>query len=227
MFDVRKELEESAEKKYAEFSAKLIPGEENVLGVRLPKLRQIAKRICSEFDWREYVETWKPHYFEDYLLRGFVISYAKTDIDERLEQFRLFIPLIENWSVCDSFSNTWKPDKEEKQRVWNFILPYLDTGEEFKMRYSAVMMLTHFIDDEHIDEIIGLLDSHHHDGYYYKMGAAWTLSVCFAKYPGKTYAYISGKNSLDDETFNMLIGKIRDSYRISDEMKIKTKALKR
>lgn len=227
MFDVRKELEESAERKYAEFSAKLIPGEENVLGVRLPKLRQIAKRICSEYDWRKYVETWKPHYFEDYLLRGFVISYAKTDIDERLEQFRLFIPLIENWSVCDSFSNTWKPDKEEKQRVWNFILPYLETGEEFKMRYSAVMMLTHFIDDEHIDEIIGLLDSHHHEGYYYKMGAAWTLSVCFAKYPEKTYAYMCGENHLDDETFNMLIGKIRDSYRVSDEMKIKAKALKR
>ena len=227
MFDVQKELSESSEQKYAKFAASLIPGRDDVLGVRMPKLRQLAKRIVSEGCWEEYVGTWEPHHFEDYVLRGFVISYAKIDIDTRLEQFSAFIPFIDNWSVCDSFCGTWKPKGDDRKRVWDFILPYLETGEEYKMRYSAVMMLTHFVDEEHVDEIIGLLDSHHHEGYYFKMAAAWALAECFAVFPDKTYAYMCEENHLDNETFNMLIGKIRDSFRISDEMKIKTKALKR
>ena len=42
---IRKELEIIAEENYRIFAAKLIPNIDNLLGVRLPKLRKIAKKI--------------------------------------------------------------------------------------------------------------------------------------------------------------------------------------
>ena len=64
----------------------------------------------------------------------------------------------------------------------------------------------YFIDDDHIDEFIRLLDQIKHDGYYAKMAVAWALSVCYVKYPGKTLPYLRN-NSLDDFTYNKALQK--------------------
>ena len=158
------------------------------------------------------------------MLRGLVIAYARMDVDERLDEYRKFIPLIDNWSVCDSFCNTWKPKKNEREKVWDFIVPYLRTDDEFQMRFSAVMMLALFITDDHIDDVISLLNSADNDGYYFRMAKAWTLSVCFVKYPDITMPYLE-KGTLDEETLRMTVRKIIDSYRVSDEMKTKVRGL--
>ena len=80
------------------------------------------------------------------------------------------------------------------------------------------------INEEHIDDVISLLDSAENDGYYFKMAKAWTLSVCFVKYPEITMPYLE-KGTLDDETLRMTVRKIIDSYRVSDEMKAKVRGL--
>ncbi len=223
MIDAKKELLALKDEGNAVFAKSLIPGDHVLIGARLPALRKLAKRIAAD-DWKGYLENWDPEWFEDYMLRGLVISYAKMDTDERLQQFREFIPLIDNWSVCDSFCNTWKPGKKDRETVWEFILPYLKSGREFEMRYPAVMMLCHFIDDDHIDRVIEELDSAHNDGYYFKMAKAWTLSVCFVRYPERTMAYLEN-GTLDDETLRMTVRKIRESYRVTPEMKARVKAL--
>ena len=62
--ELRSCLEEMAEKEYKEFSASLIPGVDNMLGIRLPKLRKLAKELAKE-DWKEYL-SWKDFlYFEE------------------------------------------------------------------------------------------------------------------------------------------------------------------
>ena len=217
MIDVKKELLALSDDSNAVFAKSLIAGDHRLIGARLPAMRELAKRIAAD-DWRQYIGTWSPEYFEDYMLRGMVIAYAKMDLDERLDEYRRFIPFIDNWSVCDSFCNTWKPKRSEKEAVWDFIIPYLHTDDEFRMRFSAVMMMDHFIDDDHIDSVISELDSADNEGYYFRMGKAWALSVCFAKYPEKTKAYLE-KRTLDSETFGMTKRKILDSFRVSDDMK--------
>ena len=223
MIDVKNELLALKDEGNAVFSKSLIPGDHILLGARLPAMRELAKRIAKE-DWRSYIRDWDPYYFEDYMLRGMVIAYAKMDLDERFRQYSDFIPYIDNWSVCDSFCNTWKPKPSEKEAAWDFILPFLGTGDEFRMRFSAVMMLCHFIDDEHIDMVISELDSARNDAYYYMMAKAWTLSVCFVRFPEKTMGYLE-KGTLDETTLRMTVRKIRESYRVSDEMKRKVKGL--
>ena len=221
--DVKKELLALKDDGNAVFAKSLIPGDHVLLGARLPDMRVLAKRIAKD-DWRSYIEGWDPHYFEDYMLRGLVIAYADMELDERIEQFRDFVPYIDNWSVCDSFCNTWKPKEKEKETVWEFILPFLRTGREFEMRFSAVMMLCHFIDEEHIDRVIGELDSAKSDAYYYMMAKAWTLSVCFVRFPEITMAYLEN-GTLDEDTLRMTVRKIRESYRVSDDLKKRVKGL--
>ena len=223
VIDVKKELLALSDDDNAEFVRKLVPGDRVIIGARLPAMRDLAKRVAKD-DWRSYIESWQPECMEDYMLRGLVIAYARMDVDEKLDEYRKFIPLIDNWSVCDSFCNTWKPKKNEREKVWDFIVPYLRTDDEFQMRFSAVMMLALFITDDHIDDVISLLNSADNDGYYFRMAKAWTLSVCFVKYPDITMPYLE-KGTLDDETMKMTVRKIIDSYRVSDEMKTKVRGL--
>ncbi|MCQ2052663.1 MAG: DNA alkylation repair protein [archaeon] len=224
MIDVRNELLALADIKNAEFESKLIPGHFKFLGVRLPFMRILAKRIAKD-DWRSYLSNYELEYYEDRMLMGFIISYAKMSLDERLKYYKLFVPLINNWSICDSFCTTWKPLDTDRQKVWRFILPYLKTGEEFKMRFCAVMMLTHFIDEEHIDNIIIKLANAKHSGRYYKTGVAWAISTCFIKFPDLTFEYLKCKDIFDNETYKMIIRKICDSFRVTKEMKNRIRSL--
>ena len=46
--EIKKELENLADKKYREFHKGLCPGTENILGVRVPVLRNYAKKLSKE-----------------------------------------------------------------------------------------------------------------------------------------------------------------------------------
>ncbi|MBP5203142.1 MAG: DNA alkylation repair protein, partial [Candidatus Methanomethylophilaceae archaeon] len=224
--DVRKELLSLRDDSNAEFAASLTPCEHRFLGARIPALRKLAKRIASE-DWRGYIDGWEPEYFEDYMLRGLVIAYAKVPVDERLRLYDEFIPLIDNWSVCDSLCSTWKPKKDEKGPLWDHLIECLRQGGEFRMRFAVVMMMNHFLDDEHVDDVLRELDSAHDDGYYLKMGVAWCLATCLAKYPERTMAYMEGENGLDEDTRRMAIRKALESYRVDEGVKSRLRAMRR
>lgn len=68
---VRKELESIAEEDYKKFSASLIPGVENLLGIRIPILRDMAKKLAKE-DWKGCMEWEDTLYFEETMLQGLV-----------------------------------------------------------------------------------------------------------------------------------------------------------
>ena len=48
-------LKAEAEPKFQKFTSGLIPGTDPIIGVRIPKLRTLAKKIAKE-DWRGYLE---------------------------------------------------------------------------------------------------------------------------------------------------------------------------
>ena len=88
------------------------------------------------------------------------------------------------------------------------------------------MLLSHFVDEEHIDSVLRLMEGVRHEGYYAKMVVAWTLSVCYVKFPEKTEKILRN-GSLDNFTQNKTIQKIRESYRVSKEDKQRLNLLKR
>lgn len=222
---IRERLYDLAEEDYRKFSSSLIPGEEKILGVRLPHLRDLAKEIAKG-EWQEYLNNAQDEYYEEIMLQGLVIGYAKASPEEILKYTERFVPKIGNWGICDSFCTGLKLAKKHPELVWDFIQPYLRSGKEFEIRFAVIMMLAHFIDDDHIDRVITSLDGIRHEGYYVRMGVAWAVSVCYVKYPEKTMAYL--KNSkLDDFTYNKSLQKILESYRVDQDAKAIIRSMKR
>ncbi|MCW6109246.1 DNA alkylation repair protein [Clostridium sporogenes] len=222
---IREQIFELADEKYQKFSSSLLPNTDNILGVRLPQLRKLAKAIAKD-DWREFMANYDSKYFEEIMLQGLVLGYAKADIEEILQYVADFVSKIDNWSVCDSFCAGLKFTKNNMERVWNFIQPFLSSNKEFEVRFGVVMLLDFYINDKYIDKVIKSLDAIKHPGYYAKMAVAWTISICYIKFPKQTMEYLKN-NTLDDFTYNKSLQKITESLRVDKETKIIIKSMKK
>lgn len=228
---IETELNKYSEAKYQKFSSSLIPGVDNILGIRIPNLRKIAK-IISNNDWQEFLNNYKEEYMEETMLKGLVITYLKEDLNTILNLTSNFVPKINNWAVCDTFCMGLKCFAKNKQKTFDFLLPYLNSDEEYKIRFAVVVLLAHFIDEDFIDRVLKILynlkpDKYPDKEYYYaKMAIAWAISICYIKFPDKTLFYIKN-NTLDNFTHNKSISKIIESYRVSKEDKAKLKLLRR
>ena len=222
--NVKNELLSLAEPKYQKFSASLLPGVDNILGVRIPNLRIIAKRIAKE-NWKEFLYDAKDDSFEEIMLQGLVIGYAKANPTEIITALDLFVPKINNWSVCDSTAMTLKAAKNHPA-YFGYADACIQEGTEFSVRFGIVLLMSHFVSDEYIDSVLEKIETAELSGYYAKMAAAWAVSVCYVKYPEKTEEWLK-EAKLDDWTFNKSIQKIKESLRVGDEEKKRLEGMKR
>ncbi|OBZ11673.1 DNA alkylation repair protein [Bacillus sp. FJAT-27264] len=226
---IREQLLLLTDADYQKFSAGLIPNVSNILGVRLPELRKLAKGIARG-EWRAYLEQADSEYFEEIMLLGMVIGYASSiknaDIEEILKYIAAFVPKIDNWSVCDSFCIGLKFTSSHRDRVWDFLQPYLASDQEYEIRFAVVMLLNFYVEADDMDRVLVKLDVIKHEGYYVKMAVAWALSVCYVKHPERVMTYLK-HNFLDDFTFNKALQKITESYRASSEDKQIIRSMKR
>ena len=225
MYDLRDKLFELSDDKFKTFHSRLCPNTDNIIGVRLPLLRQLAKEIAKG-DWRNFLSNSKEEYYEEILINGLVIAYAKCDVEERLNYIESFVPKIDNWAICDSFCNTLKFVNKNKEIMWEFIQPYLRSYNEFEIRFAVVIILNYYITEDYINLVLKTLDNIKHDGYYVKMAVAWAISMCFVKFEEKTMAYLKD-NSLDDFTYNKSLQKICESLRVDKNTKELIKSMKR
>lgn len=224
--NIKQRLLDDSEKDFQQFSAALIPNIRNVLGVRLPKLRKIAKEIYKSGEWENFIKQNKFEYMEEVMLQGMVIGLVKLPPEKILELVKNFIPKINNWSVCDSFCNSLKFTQQNKHLVWEFIQPYFKSTNEYDIRFAYVMLISYYIDTEFISDVLKLIDEFKDERYYARMAAAWALSICYTKFPEKTFEYLK-KSKLDDWTFNKSIQKICESLRVDKSTKNMLKYLKR
>ena len=88
-------------------------------------------------------------------------------------------------------------------------------------------MLYYFINDNYVESVIKELDKINHDGYYVKMGVAWTIAEIGIKYNEKAMEYLKGENNLDKFTFNKSLQKMIESFRITTSQKETLRKMKR
>lgn len=223
--EIEKRIFELADTKYKEFHSGLCPNTNNIVGVRVPVLRNYAKEL-SKSDFRSYLDNAKNEYYEEIMLQGMVIGLSKMNLEERLRYVKKFVPKIDNWAICDVFCAGLKFANKNKQEVWKFLQQYKNSMEEFELRFFIVMLLDFYITDEYIKEVINILDNIKHEGYYVKMAIAWTISIAYIKYPEITMKYLIN-NTLDDFTYNKALQKIVESYRVSNQDKAIIRNMKR
>ena len=221
---IRKILLENSDEKYRKFSSSLIPNTDNLLGIRIPFLRKFAKSIaktCAE----EFLREKNCEYFEETMLQGMVIGLVKTDITQRFELIKNFLPKIKNWSVCDCFCCGLKFTKDNRKEVLEFLKPYIKSENEYEVRFAAVMLLDYFVNEEYIDTTLALLNEFTHEAYYAKMAVAWAISICYINYPDKTFEFLK-RTKISPWVINKSIQKITESIKIGKDLKDKARALR-
>ena len=212
------ELKRRGDPDYRAFQQRLVPGVPVTYGVRLPELRGLAKQILRE-DPLGFLQAAPPVSYEETLLRGLVTGGWKLPWAEKRPLVEDFLPHIDNWAVCDTFCNPLKPSfPGDREALWDFLRPFYPSEKEYEARFAAVMQLSHFVDEEHREEGLALLQQVTHPGYYAKMAVAWALSLWYVKFPRETDALLA-RRVLEPWVQNKAIQKIRESRRVSREEK--------
>lgn len=213
------ELDALRDEKYRKFNESLIPGAEGTsYGVRLPQLRNMAKEIIKG-NWVQFLEDAKgSDIYEIIMLRGLVIATVPCGYEQRLLMLADFVPAINNWAVCDCVTSSVKSAQKHLPETWAFLQPYLESREEFPLRFAVVMLMDYFITKEYIDRVLDIYRNLRHEAYYVNIAIAWALSVCFVKFREKTLPLFQAQ-VLSPWVQNKAIQKCRESRRVSAEDK--------
>lgn len=223
--EIRKKLYEMQDLKYKEFHTSLCPNVDNIIGVQVPKLRNLAKELAKT-NSREYLELDNITFYEEKVIQGLLIGMSKLSIEETKKYLEKFIPKIDSWAVCDVVCSSLKIARKEQKGMWNFLEKYINSDKEFEIRFALVMYLNYYLNEEYIDKVIKNISKIKTDKYYVQMAIAWLLSVSYIKQKEKTLEYLKN-NKLSNFTHNKAIQKIIESYRVSKEEKEFIKTLKR
>ena len=224
--EIRKHLFELQDKKYQEFHRGLCPNTENIIGVRIPVLREYSKQLVKKYSVEELLNNIGNTYYEEIMIKGMIIGLSKENLGKIQKYIKDFVPKIDNWAVCDTFCTGLKITKKYKKEMWTFIQPYLNSNKEFEIRFGVVMILAYYIEEEYLEDDLKILNNIKHDGYYVKMAVAWAISICLVKFYNRTVEFLNN-SSLDKFTFNKSIQKAIESYRITKEQKDMLKLMKK
>lgn len=223
--EIRKELLKMQDIKYKEFHSSLSPNVDNIIGIRVPVLRNYAKELLKNHKQEEIKVGDK--YYEELLLQGMIIGLQnKESIENIIVKVNKFVPKINSWGVCDTFCAGLKITKKYKKEMFKVIEKYLKSNKEYELRFAIVMLLDYYIIDEYIDIVLNILNKINSDKYYVQMANAWAISICLIKYYEKTVKFLENTN-LDKFTYNKAIQKAIESYRITDKQKEYLRKMKR
>lgn len=160
-------------------------------------------------------------------MRGIVIGLLKTEsYEEFLTYSDDFVQRIDSWAVCDGFCANLKQTKKYKSEFFPHVCEYTKSDNPWIIRAGLVLMLDYYLEDEYIDTVLECCDNAKNPHYYVSMARAWLVATALAKCREQTMRYIKS-NSLDNATFNKMIRKCVESFRIDDETKKYLKTLKR
>ena len=225
------------EEKYRQGHIRIINAlpERRILGLHLPEMKQVAKVLAKQADVLDVLHAFEQEHqkerfgltYEETLVWGLTINALKCSWEERLSLLKPYIPVLDNWAVCDSFCcNAKWAQKLPPQTLWEFLLPYFHSNQEFEVRFSIVMSMCYLMKDEWLSVVFGQLEALDlskiqseytslPSPYYVRMGMAWLLATALAKFPDKTRAFVN-RSSLTDDVKRLYARKARESFRTRD-----------
>lgn len=220
MQEVKEYLLSKKDSKYYDFSLELnIYHKYKSIGVRIPIIRDYAKKLSKEYSLDYLIKNIDEEYYEEILLKGFIIgNYKDLTYDELVSYIDNHLPKIKDWSMCDTFVASLKITKKYLDKLWKYLNKKLNSKKEFDVRFSLVMLLNYYINDDYKDKIYEVIKSVKNEEYYVKMANAWLLSYMFINYYDDTINFIK-KNKIDSWTLRKGITKAIESFKISVENK--------
>ncbi len=226
--DLNARLASMADAHYAAFSSGLIPElARPMLGVRLPDLRRFARelaRTASDVDaLLAMIATGTAH--EHRLLAGMVIGYAPapwTVWQQRVEQF---MPLIDNWAVCDTVCTSLTLIRSHRTEAWPWLAAFLHSPQPYARRFALVMLLNHYATPEWAPRAMSLLTALGPQPRCVTMAAGWLLQRLFTVTPHVIMAALTDDTS--DRGIRLTARrKLLESRQTPADLRAEIKALK-
>ena len=206
-----------------------------ILGLHLPEMKQVAKALAKQADAWDVLHAFEQEFqkdrfcltYEETLVWGLTINALKCTWEERLSLLKPYIPVLDNWAVCDSFCcNAKWAQKLPPQMLWEFLLPYYHSDKEFEVRFAIVMSMCYLMTKEWLPIVFHQLEALDlskiqseytslPSPYYVRMGMAWLLATALAKFPDETRKFVKA-STLTDDVKRLYIRKARESFRTKD-----------
>ena len=228
-----------------------------VMGLHSPEIKQVAKllsreggevvmpdgthRICA--NGAEVIRAFEAVAsdslcYEETVIWGYLINLEKCSHNERLAMLGRYVPVLDNWAVCDSYCAHAKwMARTDKAALWAFLGRWFDSESEFEVRFAVVVSMCYFINEEWLDKVferINRLDFERiksryktvkskpkvaqqgtvqgAEPYYVRMGVAWLLATALAKFSDKTRVFVRSSN-LPADVVKLYVRKARESFR--------------
>lgn len=228
-----------------------------VLGLHSPEIKSVAKqlsreggevvmpdgthRICA--NGAEVIRAFEAEpseslCYEETVVWGYLINLEKCSLDERLAMLGRYVPVLDNWAVCDSYCAYAKwMARADKAALWAFLERWFNSEREFEVRFAVVVAMCYFLNDECLDKVFeringldfGRIKSKYKtikgkpkvaqqgtvqgaEPYYVRMGVAWLLATALAKFPEQTRIFVRSSN-LPADVVKLYIRKARESFR--------------
>ena len=214
---IRAELFRLQDEQYCAFQSALMPTvpKEKVIGVRVPALRKLAKRLAGTPRAEAFLQELPHFYYEENNLHAFLVE-AIRDYSEALRATEKFLPYIDNWATCDCFCP--KVFAKHKKELLVPIRRWLDSGDAYTVRYGMEMLMRYYLDDAFRPEYLEWVADVRSTEYYINMMRAWYFATALTKQPDAALPWLTEKR-LDLWTHNKAIQKAVESRRIPPGMK--------
>lgn len=216
-------LEKYIDPSYREFNRKLIPGVENILGIRIPVLRNIVKEMSE--DEREVFLNSLPHNYHEENIMHMIIITEDKDFDKAKEMLLNFLPYVDNWQVSDvGIPKSFKSIKD-REGLLEFVKILISKEATYFKRYGISILMKLFLDDFYNSEVLDMVANIKSEEYYVNMMRAWFFQEAMVKRCDDSIKYLEEKK-LDRFTHLKTISKCVDSRKIDEKTKLYLKSLR-
>ena len=231
--------------------------ERRVMGLHSPEIKQVAKQLSREggevvmpdgthricVNGAEVIRAFEAVpseslCYEETVIWGYLINLEKYSLDERLAMLTRYVPVLDNWAVCDSYCAHAKwMMRADKAVLWAFLQPWFCSERGFEVRFAVVVAMCYFLNTEWCDKVFESINKLNFERikskyktvkgkpkvaqqgtvqgaepYYVRMGVAWLLATALAKFPDATRAFVRSSN-LPEDIVKLYVRKARESFR--------------
>lgn len=215
-----------------------------VLGLHTPEIKKLVKELSvsgRDIIARFEDEDERTLCYEETLIWGLLINRLHCSLEERLNLLLRYVPVMDNWAVCDGFCADAKwINRIDKDTLWEFLQQWFVSAREFEVRFAVVVSMCYFLNKEWLDIVFERIDNldfntikseykskrgrpdapgmgyvQGNSPYYVRMAVAWLLATALAKFPNETKAFVTSSH-LPDDVVKLYVRKARESFRTRD-----------